>query len=252
MKIDLSNKVALITGGSRGIGKGITTVLATCGADVAINYRSNREEAITCQQELERFGRKACIVQADVSKPEEIETLIHTVIKEFGKFDILVNNAGIGDQPDEPELDGSAWDRIMNIHVRAQYLLMRHAIAHMSARNWGRIVNITRLGALVFVKNNYCLSKRFANELTLAFAQHAARSGITINAVAPGSVKTDMLYGAFPEPEAEIKRRLEKIPGHQMAEPEEIGGIVAFLCSDYASYIVGSIINASGGEIVGK
>ena len=252
MRIDLSGRKALVTGGSRGIGRGICTALAGCGADVAINFRSDRASAEKLAKELESMGRKTVLVQGDVSVPSDIRRVIDQTIKAFEKFDILVNNAGIGDVPDEPEYDGSAWDRIMNVHVRALSLFMRHAIDHMKASGWGRIINITSLGALIFVRNNYCLSKRFADELTLAWAQDAARHKITINAIAPGSIKIDMLMQSFPSPEDEIARRLKGIPLQRMATPEEIGRIACFLSSDYADFIVGTIINASGGEIVGK
>ena len=242
----LEGKNALVTGGSRGIGRAICLKLAEEGAFVFINYASNEEAARRVLEEIESAGGRAVLVPFDVSDRGAVKDAISSAIKEHGPIQILVNNAGITRDGLLARMKEADWDRVIAINLKGAFnCIQACAMAMMKAR-WGRIINI---GSVVGAMGNpgqinYAAAKAGLEGLTRTVAREMASRGITANLVAPGFVDTDMT-AVLPD---EIKSRLlEQIPIGRMGNPEEIAHAVAFLASDHASYITGHTLHVNGG-----
>lgn len=246
MKISLKNKVALVTGGTRGIGSAIVKQLAESGAKVATNYR-NQEQAEKFQAEMKKAGYDIHIYQADVSDFEACKKLIEDVEKAVGPIDILVNNAGVTQDTTLRKMTKEQWDTVIHINLDSVYNLCRNIIEGMLERGNGRIINISSINGQKgqMGQSNYAASKAGMHGFTMALAQETARKGITVNTISPGYIATDMVM-AVPE---DIRNKIiAQIPVARLGTPEEIAELVTFIASDKAGFITGSDISANGGQ----
>ena len=244
----LSGKVALVTGASRGLGRGIALELAREGADVVVNYREQGEKALEVARGIEALGRRSLVVKADVSDGKEVLAMRDMVVAEFkGGVDILVNNAGIHHHLKSWEIDEEEWRHIMAVNVDGAFLCAKAFTPHMRVRKWGRIINISSSDAFTGTDHeaHYGTSKAALLGFTRALALELAPYNITVNTIAPGWFETDMTSGLVGE---ERKKALEGIPLRRIGQPQEIGYVAAFLATDKASFITGQTIHVNGGE----
>lgn len=245
----LAEKVAIVTGGSGGIGQALCDRLAREGAKIVINYRSHPDEAEEVKKKVEQAGSQASIVQADLSKVEQINNLVDEAINHFGKVDILVNNAGLEKRADFWDVTESDYDLVMNVNLKAVFFATQAVVKHFRAtNNPGRIINISSVHEeLPFPHfTSYCASKGGVKMITRNLAVELGSMGITINNVAPGAIATPINQDLLNNPE-QLKKVTQNIPLGRMGEPEDVSGIVAFLASDEAKYITGSTFYVDGG-----
>lgn len=242
--VDLHGKVALVTGASRGIGRAIAVALAGCGADVAINYRTQERQAETTAQQVISFGRRAIIVQADVSQSADVAGMIAMVEEGLGPVDILVNNAGVARYQAVEATTEADWDEIMAINLKSVFLVTQAVLPAMRLRHWGRIINISSGAAQTggIVGLHYTASKAGIEGLTRAYASRLVKEGITVNAIAPALIETDMMRKDTPERQAN-RRRL--IPLGRLGRVEEVAEAVIIVAG--IEYMTGQTIHLNGG-----
>lgn len=242
----LNGKVALVTGASRGIGREIALELAREGADVVVNYAGSEAKAKEVVQEIIAMGRKSFSIQANISSSEDVQKMVDETIQQFGKLDILVNNAGITRDQLLMRMKESDWDDVMNTNLKGVFLCTKAVTRQMMKQRSGRIINISSI--VGFSGNagqaNYVAAKSGVIGLTKTAARELAARGITVNAVAPGYIATDMTEQLPEEVKAEM---LKQIPLARIGEPKEIAKVVSFLASDDSSYITGQTIHVNGG-----
>jgi len=238
---DLIGKVALITGASRGIGRATALALAAAGANVAINYRSRDNEADDVVSQIVRSGRIAVAVKADVSVSADVNRMVGTVTKELGSPSILVNNAGIGVARSVDDITEQDWDDTIAANLTSAFFAVQAVLPGMRARKWGRIISLSSVAAQVggVVGPHYAASKAGILGLTHYYAAYLAREGITVNAIAPGPVKTEMAVG-LPQ------LRLDLVPVGRFGTVEEIADVVLMLVRN--GYITGQTIHINGGR----
>ena len=243
---ELAGKTALVTGSSRGIGRAIALELARRGARVVVNYRSGAEQAEAVRVEIEALGVPALAVGADVSQAAAVEQLFARIGETFGAVDVLVNNAGITRDNLMLRIDERDWDAVLDTNLKAAFLCTRMALRGMLRARWGRVVNVSSVIALGGNPGqaNYAAAKAGLVALTRTLAREVGSRGITINAVAPGFVATDMTAG-LPEPAR--KQLIERIALDRLGTPEDVAQAVAFLCSPAGSYITGHVLVVDGG-----
>jgi len=248
-KFDLSGKVAIVTGGGRGIGKAISLGLAGAGAAVVVCSRTQKEIEETTT-EIVRMGRKALAMVVDLTVNDQLENLVNTTQKEFGRIDILVNNAARSFLRSLMDLREDGWDKVFNTNVRAVWLLSRLVAKKMMEQKNGRIINITTVGAekAELGMAAYGCSKAALKMLTRCMAREWAQFGINVNAVGPGLTRTDFSKPIWSNPEV-AKHVAMAIPKGRLAEPEEIVGSVLFLSSEAANFITGQSIYVDGGTL---
>ncbi len=242
----LKGKVAIVTGGSRGIGAAIVLKLASEGADVVIVYRGNEKAAALTEQEAQKFGVKTLIYQADVSQANEVEAMVEKTISFFGKIDILVNNAGITDDNLVMRMKEASWNNVIQTNLTSVFLLTKAVNRQLFKQRSGRIINITSVVGLMgnMGQANYAAAKAGLIGLTKSCAREFASRNITVNAVAPGFIHTDMTDGLSED----IKTvAVQAIPLKTFGQPQDIANCVAFLASDEAKYITGEVIRVDGG-----
>jgi 3-oxoacyl-[acyl-carrier protein] reductase len=247
--IDLSGKSAVVTGGSRGIGRAIVLRLAEQGADVAFSYRGNEAAAKATASEVEAKGRKALAVQADVSQPESAEALVKAALDAFGKVDVLVNNAGITRDDLIMRMSVEAFREVLETNLFGAFYCIKAVTRPMLRAKAGRIVNITSVSGQAgqMGQANYSSAKAGLIGLTKATARELASRGITCNAVAPGFVLTELTKDLSQEWQDRIT---EQTPLGRFGTPEEIANAVAFLASDEAGYITGQVLGVDGGLVM--
>ncbi|MGB9911548.1 MAG: SDR family NAD(P)-dependent oxidoreductase [Microgenomates group bacterium] len=246
---DLTGKKALVTGASRGIGRGIALALAKQGADVAVNYRSNADEAEAVVAEIKAMGKESFAVQADVSKKAEVERMFAEIKSQWGRLDILVNNAGIVEFVSFEEMTEEQWDKVLDTNLKGQFLCAQQAVKLMG--RGGKIINIASIASggvgIGFPQiAHYTASKGGVVALTENLALDLGPKGINVNAIAPGVIETDMTKGLTTDEKTKAGL-LARIPKGRFGKPEDIGVVAAFLASDEADYITGTVIYVDGG-----
>jgi len=236
---DLHGKIALVTGASRGIGRAIAVGLAGCGADVAVNYKTHEKEARVTQQQVTSQGRRSIIIQADVSRSSEVGNMVATVERDLGPVDILVNNAGIARFQSVEATTEADWDEVLTANLKSVFLVTQAVLPGMRRRRWGRIINISSGAAKTGggVGLHYTASKAGIEGLTRAYASRLVKEGITVTAVAPSLIATDMI------PDEESRRKL--IPLGRLGRADEVAEAVIFLAGN--EYATGQVIALNGG-----
>ncbi len=237
---DLTGRVALVTGGSRGIGRAISLALAEAGADIGVNYLSREREAEEVHALVERSGRRCITVGADVSVASDVSRMVKSVEEELGGVTILVNNAGIARPRGLDEITEEDWDTTIDVNLKSVFLVTQAVLPNMRAGRWGRIINISstaiQLGGIV--GPHYTASKAGIWGLTHSYASQLTGEGITVNAIAPALIETEMLAG-------NPKARPERIPVGRFGKVEEVAEVVLMLARN--GYITGQTINVNGG-----
>lgn len=245
----LSGKTAVVTGASRGIGKAIALKLASQGASVVVNYNGSKEKAREVEQEIQAQGGTASVYQCNVADYEQCETFIQDVIKQYGRVDILVNNAGITKDGLLMKMTEEDFDQVMDTNLKGAFHTIRFVSRQMLKQKSGRIINMSSVSGVAgnAGQANYAASKAGLIGLTKAAARELASRGITVNAIAPGFIETDMT-SVLPEKVKEAS--VAQIPLGTFGKPEHVAAAVAFLASKEAGYITGQVLHVDGGMIM--
>jgi NAD(P)-dependent dehydrogenase (short-subunit alcohol dehydrogenase family) len=254
---DLTGRVAMVTGGTRGIGAAICHALAADGAVVAAGYSSNQTRADELRQSIEAAGGTVSLHQGNIGDAEDCERVVNEVIEKHGRLDILVNNAGITVDKPVWKLSAADWDKVLKVDLSGAFYMSKPAIQHMIGRGSGRIINISSVtGEMGNIgQANYAASKSGLFGLTKTLAREAALAlrlagklekgtGVTVNCITPGLIETDMVATIPPFMVADL---VERIPVHRMGQPEEIARVVGFIAQDASGYITGQIWDVDGG-----
>lgn len=244
-------KTVIVTGGSRGIGKAIVYAFAKAGYNVILNYNNSVQSAKDIVQDLEVCGGVVEMFKADISNRDEVNSMMEYVVKEFGKIDVLVNNAGICDVKLFTEMKEEEWDNIMNVNLKGVYNVTQAALRYsMMKEKDGSIINISSIDGISgsSCEVAYSTSKAGVIGFTKALAKELALSNITVNAVAPGAINTDMLRKNYSMEDLALTKSM--IPMERFGRPEEVAELVMFLAGDGARYITGQVISPNGGMVI--
>ena len=242
--MDLSNRVAIITGSGRGIGRAIALKLAEVGATIVVNDIGEAAEDVA--KEIRATNRQSLAILADVSSSTDVTRLIEETVAAYGKVDILVNNAGITRDQLVLRMSDEDWDKVLAVNLRSVFLCTRAALRHMIKQRWGRIISIASITGVVGNKGqaNYASAKAGIIGFTRTVAKEAGSRSITANAIAPGFIDTEMTQGLAEEWKQELK---SNIPLGCLGSPRDVAEAVAFLASEEARYITGHVLNVDGG-----
>ncbi|EIF6288383.1 3-oxoacyl-[acyl-carrier-protein] reductase [Clostridium perfringens] len=245
----LKDKVAIVTGGTRGIGRAIALKLADHGANIVINYRNSDKEAEELKAILEEKGVKVLTVKCDISNFEDSKNIMDKCKEVFGKIDILVNNAGITKDTLIMRMKEEDFDNVIDVNLKGTFNCAKHASAIMLKQRFGKIINMTSVVGIAGNAGqvNYAASKSGVIGLTKSLAKELGSRGITVNAVAPGFINTDMTASLSEKVKEEASKN---IPLKRLGDPEDVANLVGFLASDAANYITGQVINVDGGMVM--
>ena len=246
--MDLNNKIAIVTGGGRGIGRAIALKLAEVGANVVVNDVGKVESAESVAEEVKAMGRQSIAILADVSSTEDVTKMVETTMSTYGMIDILVNNAGITRDHLLLRMTDDDWNDVLKINLNSVFICTRAVLRHMMKQRWGRIVSIASIVGIVGNPGqaNYAATKAGIIGFTRTVAKEVASRGITANAIAPGWVKTELNEVLWGDPDT-YKQLTATIPMGRWAEVSEIAGVALFLASDVSSYVTGHTIIVDGG-----
>jgi len=246
MSGELTGRTCLVTGGSRGIGRATVLAIAEAGANVAINYQRSADAAEATRDLATAMGVDARIYQADVSQSDEATAMVAQILSDLGPVHILVNNAGITRDRSFLKMTKAMWDEVLDVNLNGLFNVTHAVLPKMVDAGWGRIVNLASIVGQTgnFGQANYAVSKGGAIAFTMTLAREVARKGITVNAVAPGYIETDMMKGV---PDAVIDNVKALTPLGRLGTPEEVAATIGFLASPKASYITGQVIAVNGG-----
>jgi 3-oxoacyl-[acyl-carrier protein] reductase len=247
--MELESRVAIVTGGTRGIGRAIALDLAFNGADVALNYRKSADLAEELAGTIREMGRRALVVQADVSSFADAQAMVQQVLDEFGHIDILVNNAGMNWDGVVWKMSEEQWDRVIEVDLKGTFNYTRAVTPLFREQGSGKIVNITSINGLrgKFGQSNYSAAKAGVIGFTKACARELGRASVNVNAVAPGLIETEMVREA---PEKVREMALAEIVLGRLGLPEEVAYVVTFLCTEKARHITGQVIQVDGGQYI--
>ncbi len=242
----LLGKKVLVTGASRGIGRAIALALARAGADVAVSCNTGGALAEQVRDLIRKMGRKSEYYAHNIADPTEVEKMHAEVVRDFGQVDILVNNAGITRDKSFKKMTKEMWDTVLNVDLDGVFLMTKQYIDEMAERGWGRVINISSVIGEVgnFGQANYAAAKAAVIGFTKAVAREYARKGVTVNAVAPGFIKTQMTEAV---PEAALETVIKATPVGRLGTPEEVGAAVVYLASGPAAFITGHVLDINGG-----
>lgn len=246
---EFSGKVAVVTGASRGIGKGIALELAKNGASIAIVYRSEEDKASQVKAQIEVMGQEAITVKCDVASSEDVGKMHDAVMEKWGRVDFVINNAGIHQHLKSWELSEEDWHKVLDVNLTGAFLVSKAFTPHMIDKKYGRIIHISSCVAFTGTDHevHYAASKGGLFSLTKSHALELAGHGINVNAIAPGYIETDMLVFDEVHP---LDDALKTIPQHKLGQPDDIARAVKFLCSRDSDYITGQVIHVNGGLIM--
>tara|TARA_B100001750_G_scaffold244069_1_gene260611 strand:+ start:3277 stop:4020 length:744 start_codon:yes stop_codon:yes gene_type:complete len=244
--LSIQNKVALITGGSRGIGRAVSLRLASDGVKLAINYKSDRKSADLVVGLVKEMGVEALSVQADVSDSSQVDVMVDQVISEFGNVDILVNNAGIIHDSLLMRMSEDVWDEVLNTNLKGTYNCTKAVLRYMVRQRWGRVINVVSVVGIEGNpgQSNYAASKAGVIAFSRSIAKEVASRNITVNSVAPGYISTEIVADLNPEFKELI---LSRIPQNKFGTVEDVSNMVGYLASEEANYITGEVIRVDGG-----
>lgn len=247
--MDLSNKIALVTGGASGIGRTISLELAKKHATVIVNYNRSREAADSLVEEINQMGEKALAIQADVSKYTDAERLVKEILAQFGQLHIVVNNAGITDDALILRMNEDQFDKVIATNLKGVWNVCKHAAKPLLKSGYGRLINISSVSGVMgnAGQSNYSSAKAGIIGMTKALAREFASRNATVNAIAPGFIETDMTKKL---PEEAVKAWAEQIPLKRFGKPEDVAHAVVFLASEEASYITGHTLEVDGGLVM--
>jgi len=245
--MDLDNRVAIVTGGSVGIGAAIALDLAANGANVAINYRRHEAEACGICDRISTLGRRGLAMKADVANFADAQAMVDATVKQFGRVDILVNNAGINRDAVVWKMTEGQWDEVLATNLKGYFNYIHAVAAVFKQQGGGKIVNITSINGLrgKFGQSNYSAAKAGVIGFTKACARELGRNNINVNSVAPGLIETDLVKEA---PEKVRELALAEIVLERLGTPEEVAHVVTFLCTEKARHITGQVIQVDGGQ----
>lgn len=243
----LKQKVAIITGGAKGIGKSICKTLGLAGATVIIADIDDENGEVTCEQ-LHHDGVQCNFIKTDITKSQEVSTLVDEVLGKYGQIDILVNNAGILQDGFITDITDESWDRMMAVHLKGTFLTCKSVVPHMIKRKRGKIINIASMGGKMgfpLAGVHYCAAKGGIMAFTRQLALQLGPYNIQVNSIAPGTTATEMIIHRDPE---QLKNIVEEIPLKRLGMPEDTAFAVLFLASSWADYITGETIDVNGGK----
>jgi 3-oxoacyl-[acyl-carrier protein] reductase len=245
----LKGRTALVTGGSRGIGRAVAIALADEGADVAVNYVSSETAARDVAEHIKKIGRRAMLAQADVSDYPDTFRMAQDVVREFGHLDILVNNAGINSDKTFTKMDHASWRKVLGTNLDGVFNCTKVFVDQMLTQGYGRVVNMTSVIGQIgnFGQANYAASKAGVAAFTKSLAKELAGKGVTVNAVAPGFIETEMVASI---PDKVKERLLAQIPLHRFGTAEEVARAVVYIVSSDGDYITGAELSINGGLLM--
>jgi len=243
---ELQDKLCLVTGGTRGIGRATALALAEAGANVLFSFQHSKEQAAELQQLLASKGVKARGYQANVAVAEEVIAMVRQAENEFGPISVLVNNAGITRDKSFVKMSRAMWDEVLRVNLDSLFNVTQAVLPGMLESGWGRIINVSSIIGQTgnFGQTNYAATKGAAISFTMSLAREVARKGVTVNAVAPGFIQTDMLKGV---PESALEQVKAATPMGRLGQAEEVADAIVFLASPRATFITGQVLAVNGG-----